>query len=50
MKLLIWDFDNTIAYRTGMWSSTLIEVLDQYHLGHTIKRDHIRPHLQAGFP
>jgi putative hydrolase of the HAD superfamily len=49
-KLLIWDFDHTLAYREGMWSGALIEVLDRFQPQHRITRDHIRPYLQRGFP
>ena len=27
MKYLLWDFDNTLAYRDGMWSSTIHNLL-----------------------
>lgn len=50
MKLLIWDFDNTLAYRDGMWSGALIEVLDCFLPQHDITRDRVRSYLRHGFP
>lgn len=49
-KLLIWDFDGTLAYRDGMWSGAMVEVLDQHEPGHGITRDHVRPYLRKCFP
>jgi putative hydrolase of the HAD superfamily len=50
VKLLIWDFDNTLAYREGMWSGALIDVLDSFVPRHQITREQIRPFLRHGFP
>jgi putative hydrolase of the HAD superfamily len=50
MKLLIWDFDGTLAYRQGGWSAALLDVLNQYVPGHTITREQLVPHLRQGFP
>jgi putative hydrolase of the HAD superfamily len=50
MKLLIWDFDGTLAYREGQWSGALLDVLNQHIPGHTITREQMRPHLRHGFP
>lgn len=49
-KVLIWDFDGTLAYRDGMWSGAMVEVLDGHEPGHGITREHLRPFLRKGFP
>lgn len=49
-RVILWDFDGTLAYRPGEWRGCLIEVLDEYEPGHGITREAIRPHLQEGFP
>lgn len=48
--LLIWDFDGTLAYRDGMWSGAMVEVLDLHEPGHGITRERVRPFLRKGFP
>jgi hypothetical protein len=50
MQYLLWDFDGTLAYRPGMWSGTLVEVLRHAMPACPATVDDIRPHLQAGFP
>jgi len=42
---VLWDFDGTLAYREGMWTGTLIEILraEEPHLQPT--RDELRPYL-----
>lgn len=49
-RLLIWDFDGTLAHRDGMWSGAMVEVLDRHEPGHGITREDVRPHLRMGFP
>jgi putative hydrolase of the HAD superfamily len=48
-KYLLWDFDNTLAYRDGMWSQTMYELLREYGYKN-ISMDDIRPRLSEGFP
>jgi len=50
MKLLIWDFDGTLAYREGQWSGALLDVLNTHVPSHAITRDQLRPYLRHGFP
>jgi FMN phosphatase YigB (HAD superfamily) len=52
MKLLIWDFDGTLAHRRGDtgWSMLLAEALDAEDPGHGHSADAFRPHLRDGFP
>ncbi|EKQ52235.1 MULTISPECIES: HAD family hydrolase [unclassified Clostridium] len=49
MKYLLWDFDNTLAYRDGMWSSTLYELLNE-HGYNNLRMDDIGSYLESGFP
>ncbi len=47
---LIWDFDGTLGYREGLWSSALLTVLEARggHPGFDAQR--LRAELRAGFP
>jgi FMN phosphatase YigB (HAD superfamily) len=51
-RLLIWDFDGTLAHRRGEtgWSILLAEALDTEEPGHGHSPDVFRPHLREGFP
>ncbi len=52
VRLLIWDFDGTLAHRRGEtgWSILLAEALDAEEPGHGHSADTFRPHLRDGFP
>ena len=50
MQYLIWDFDETLGYRAGKWSGTLVEILQREMPGHPATIHDIRPHMQTGFP
>jgi putative hydrolase of the HAD superfamily len=52
MRLLIWDFDGTLAQRRGEtgWSILLAEALDAVEPGHAHSAETFRPHLRDGFP
>ncbi|HWL64406.1 MAG TPA: HAD family hydrolase [Actinomycetota bacterium] len=47
---ILWDFDGTLAYRDGLWSGCLAEVLQAQEPGAGITRDDVRPLLKNGFP
>jgi putative hydrolase of the HAD superfamily len=51
-RLLIWDFDGTLAHRRGEtgWSILLAEALDGEEPGHGHSAETFRPHLRDGFP
>jgi len=49
MRNLLWDFDGTLASRSGMWTGTLLSILER-NLGIEIKREDIQPLLTVGFP
>jgi putative hydrolase of the HAD superfamily len=48
-KKLIFDFDNTLAYREGMWSATIYEILQENGYKE-ISYDNIEPYTKLGFP
>lgn len=48
MKILMWDFDNTLAHRDGMWSKTLHDVLKKNGVEY-VPLEKIRPFLNIGF-
>jgi putative hydrolase of the HAD superfamily len=47
---IIWDFDGTLAYKPGLWSGTLMQVLNEYHPEHDIEICQIKPYLKDTFP
>lgn len=47
---VVFDFDGTLAHRPGMWSQTLLDVLDTHLPGHGVSLDDLRPFLLDGFP
>ena len=51
-RLLIWDFDGTLAHRRGEtgWSILLAEALEAEEPGHGHSAEVFRPHLRDGFP
>ncbi|MNB76271.1 dUMP phosphatase [compost metagenome] len=49
-RIILWDFDGTLAYKPGLWSGTLMKVLDMYVPDHKINISQIKPYLQKGFP
>ena len=49
-KVILWDFDGTLAYRDGMWGAALLEVLQSASPETRASREAMRPFLQAGFP
>jgi putative hydrolase of the HAD superfamily len=49
-RVILWDFDGTLAERPGMWRGCMEEVLDEHEPGHQIASDMLRPFLRDGFP
>ncbi len=49
-KVVLWDFDGTLAYRPGMWSGDLQEAIHAFDATRNISLEEIRPLLQTGFP
>ena len=48
--LAIWDFDGTLAWRDGLWSGCVLEVLDEHEPGHGASRESLRALLSGRFP
>lgn len=48
-KKLIFDFDNTLAYRDGMWTATIHEILRENGY-QDISYNEIEPFTRIGFP
>ncbi len=49
-RLVLWDFDGTLAFRPGLWSGCVIEVLDARAPGHGVAIESVRAGLAGGFP
>jgi putative hydrolase of the HAD superfamily len=49
-RVVLWDFDETLAHREGRWSRCLVDALDDVSPGHGHSRESFRLHLQGGFP
>jgi putative hydrolase of the HAD superfamily len=49
-RVVLWDFDGTLAHRPGMWRGCMTETLDEHEHGHGIDPDQLRPFLRDGFP
>jgi putative hydrolase of the HAD superfamily len=49
-RLVLWDFDGTLAWRPGMWSGCVLEVLDEVEAGHAVTAERLRRGLRSGFP
>jgi hypothetical protein len=49
-RLVLWDFDGTLAWRPGMWSGCVMEVLDEIEAGHAVTAEQLRNGLRSGFP
>lgn len=49
-KYLIWDFDGTLGWRPGGWTSAVITVLRQSAPSITVTPEEVRHYLQSGFP
>lgn len=50
-RVIIWDFDGTLAHRPGgWWAQCMLEWLEEVEPGHGVSLDDIRPYLKRGFP
>lgn len=50
MKYILWDFDDTLAYRDGKWAAALVEAVRRAHPDRNVAMGDLRPYLQSGFP
>ena len=48
-KVILWDFDGTLADCPGMWTGALMEVLNNHEPAHQVRREKIRLFLSEGF-
>jgi putative hydrolase of the HAD superfamily len=48
--VVMWDFDGTLAWRPGLWSACVLEVLDEHEPGHSGSLERLRGDLRDGFP
>ncbi|MGI4792139.1 MAG: HAD family hydrolase [Janthinobacterium lividum] len=49
-RYLIWDFDGTLGFRVGGWTSALVDVLRKKAPECRATADDLRPHIQTGYP
>jgi putative hydrolase of the HAD superfamily len=49
-KHLLWDFDNTLALRPGLWSQCLADVVNRAYPQKKAVSEAFRPYLFRGFP
>ena len=49
-RLILWDFDGTLARRDGLWSGCMREVLDEHEPGHGVAVEQIRAAMHQGYP
>lgn len=50
VRCLIWDFDGTLGYRAGRWSSALRAVLEEAAPERAFEMEPLRAQLRTGFP
>jgi putative hydrolase of the HAD superfamily len=50
VRFLIRDFDGTLGYRVGHWSSALHSVLEEAMPGHSLEKERLSTRLRSGFP
>jgi putative hydrolase of the HAD superfamily len=48
--VILWDFDGTLARRSGLWSGCLLEVLDEHEPAHGLTREGIRAQMRGRYP
>jgi putative hydrolase of the HAD superfamily len=51
MRVILWDFDGTLGYRSGgAWTASTWEVLHQEEPGCRVTQEQLRPYMLSGFP
>ena len=50
VRYLVWDFDGTLGYRVGRWSSALRSVLQEAVPDHVDTEEALGAQLRSGFP
>jgi putative hydrolase of the HAD superfamily len=49
-KVILWDFDGTLATMPGLFRAAMVDVLNECEPGHLVDPVQIEPYLKAGFP
>ena len=49
-RVVLIDFDGTLAMRPGLWGACVLELLDELEPGHGIELERLRAGLRGGFP
>lgn len=49
-RAILWDFDQTLAFRPHQWRGLLVEILDEHEPGHGVDVEVVRPYVRDGFP
>jgi putative hydrolase of the HAD superfamily len=49
-RYLLWDFDNTLAHRPGLWSQCLADIVNVAYPEKKAVRGTFAPYLSRGFP
>lgn len=49
-KCVLWDFDGTLARRSGLWSGALLETVKRFEPSAPCELSVLKAHLQRGFP
>lgn len=47
---MLWDFDGTLAWRPGLWSGCIIEILDEQEPGHGGTLELVRERMRDAYP
>lgn len=50
MHCILWDFDNTLAHRPGLWSQCLADLVNALYPAKSAVREQFVAHLSRGFP
>lgn len=49
-RVVLWDFDGTLAQRPGRWSQCLVETIAQVDSSTLLTAEDVKPGLRDGFP
>jgi putative hydrolase of the HAD superfamily len=49
-RVVLWDFEGTLAYRAGLWSGCMAETLGVYEPQLEASAEDLEPFLSGGFP
>jgi putative hydrolase of the HAD superfamily len=49
-RVILWDFDGTLAFREGGWSGLVVDIVRQFDSASTVRIEDVRPYMRTGFP